>query len=82
MTADEHALETIAQLGAITDYQQADQLLETIKKEHAALYKEIFTSLQEKIESLSPLECNSLQWSIYRYALMHIRKCTALEPAC
>jgi hypothetical protein len=82
MTTDGHALEIIAQLGTITDYQQADQLLATIKKEHAALYKEIFTSLQEKIENLSPLECNSLQWSIYRYALMHVRKCTTMEPAC
>jgi hypothetical protein len=81
MTTDEHALQIIAQLSTATDYQQADELLLSVKKEQAVLYKEIFTSLQEKIETLSPLECNSLQWSMYRYTLMHVRKCT-MEPAC
>lgn len=82
MTTDGLALEIIAQLGAVTDYQQADQLLASIKKEYTASSKKIFTLLREKIENLSPLECNSLQWSIYRYALMHVRKCESMEPAC
>ncbi|SEW21629.1 hypothetical protein [Chitinophaga arvensicola] len=82
MTTDEHALQIIAQLSTATDYQQADQLLLSVKKEQAVLYKEIFTSLLEKIELLSPLECNSLQWSMYRYTLMHVRKCITMEPAC
>lgn len=81
MTTDEQALLIIAQLSAAKDYMQADEILATVEKEYTSLPKDLLTSLQEKIENLSPLECNSLQWSNYRYTLMCIRKRTMMEPA-
>jgi hypothetical protein len=81
MTTEEHALQIIAALSIATDYSQADGVLSAAKAGQPGRYKEIFTSLEEKIENLSPLECNSLQWSIYRYALMCVRKCIAAQPA-
>ena len=81
MTTEEHALQIIAALGTATDYPQADEVLAAAKTGHPGQFKEIFASLEEKIENLSPLECNSLQWSIYRYALMCVRKCIAAQPA-
>jgi hypothetical protein len=83
MTTEEHALQIIAALSIAADYSQADHVLSKAKTEHPVQFKDIFTSLEEKIENLSPLECNSLQWSIYRYALMCVRKyISAAQPAC
>ncbi|MGO4289523.1 hypothetical protein [Chitinophaga sp. RAB17] len=79
MTTDEHALLIVAQLGTAKDYTQADQILSAAEKNHQLLFKDILTSLQEKIENLSPLDCNSSQWSIYRYTLMCIH--SMMEPA-
>lgn len=81
MTTDEQAALIIAQLSTATDYTQADQILSAAEKEHQLLFKDILTFLQEKIENLSPLDCNSSQWSIYRYALMCIRRHAMMEPA-
>ncbi|MEC5148229.1 hypothetical protein [Chitinophaga sp. 212800010-3] len=81
MTTDAQALQIIAKLSNATDYEQADQILQEIKQQQPGAYKSIFTSLGKKIEDLSPLECNSLQWSMYRYTLMNIRKCSSMETA-
>lgn len=80
MTTDEHALQIIAALSTATNYAQADQILSAAEETHQQLFKKIIPSLQEKIENLSPLNCNSLQWSIYRYTLMCLRK-RNMQPA-
>lgn len=79
MTTDEQAALIIAQLSTAKDYTQAKEILSAAEKDHQQLFKDILTSLQEKIENLSPLDCNSLQWSIYRYALMCVRRHSTME---
>jgi hypothetical protein len=81
MTTEEHALQIIAKLSTATNYEQADQILATAEREHQSLFQEILPVLENKISALSPLDCNSLQWSIYRYTLLQTRKSTHSEIA-
>ncbi|RFS22564.1 hypothetical protein DVR12_12230 [Chitinophaga silvatica] len=73
MTKEKHALQILAKLSTATDYSQADQILNNSENELQALYKEVIPVLENKITELSPLDCNSLQWSIYKYTLVYTR---------
>ena len=79
MTTEEHALQIIAKLSTATNYEQADEILQASEKELNSTFKVVLPVLENKIAQLSPLDCNSLQWSIYKYTLLYTRKRTELE---
>jgi hypothetical protein len=79
MTTEEHALQIIAKLSTATNYEQADEILLASEKELKDTFKEVLPVLENKIAQLSPLDCNSLQWSIYKYTLVYTRKRTECE---
>ncbi len=83
MTTDDYALLIFEQLKSAKDYGQVESILTTSVKDMTAEKKNGFiieryiNKLQLILETLSPLDCNSAEWSNYRYALIYVRKLSA-----
>lgn len=69
---------TKAKLKVVENYQQVYDLLYEVVTElriNNSKTCDVFTGeLQKRIEAVSPIDCNSTQWSCYRYALVLLRQ--------
>ncbi|PSL49750.1 hypothetical protein CLV51_1011085 [Chitinophaga niastensis] len=79
MATADYVLQMMAAFNAAKDYTQVDNIIAAAEKDNNILFKGCLIQLQEKIEALSPLDCNSSQWSIYRYALMCLRRSSMMH---
>lgn len=72
MVIKEYVSQTLAELKEAADYQTVDALIsqsiENVGSE--VLIGPFLAQLEERLEDISPLDCNSTQWSCYRYALI------------
>ncbi|MCW3466742.1 hypothetical protein [Chitinophaga nivalis] len=48
---------------------------------NGTLPNQTVTALQQHLEKVSPLDCESTEWRNYRHALMFLNKKTMLQPA-
>jgi hypothetical protein len=83
MTTDDYALLIFEQLKSAKDYGQVESILTasvknmTAEKKNGFIIERYISKLQLVLETLSPLNCNSVEWSNYRYALIYLRKLSA-----
>jgi hypothetical protein len=75
MRIDEHALSVIEQLKMATNDSEVEAII--LSAIESTIDKKLFSdTLQTLIGEISPLDCNSLQWSNLRFALICLRKQT------
>jgi len=84
MNTDEYLLLIAGQLKMAQHNEQVEVLiLQSIaaieKKEGADLVKPFLIKLQDWLEALSPLDCDSTQWSCLRYAVIYLRESLMMD---
>jgi len=85
MTTDEYVLLIVEQLKIAENYSQVEAVIVqsvqnmTEKKKNGFIIQRYLIKLQSVLEDLSPLNCNSGQWALYRYALICVRKLLTMQ---
>jgi len=77
MTLDEFVFSIFEQIKSAKSYPEVDQIisnsLNSISK-NEFITKQYVLQLEDLLDTISPLECDSTQWSSLRYALISVRR--------
>ncbi|WP_291912719.1 hypothetical protein [Chitinophaga sp. CB10] len=87
MTTDEYVLLIIQQIKVVKNCNQVEMIIvQSVqnmveKKKNGFIIQRYLTKLQSVLEDLSPLNCKSDQWSLYRCALIYVRELLTVKHA-
>jgi len=72
MVLKEYVSLTKQKLEDAQNYGQVDSIINesVVRISNEGSIKEYFSALEKNLEQLSPLDCNSTQWSCFRYAIL------------
>lgn len=80
MTLNEFVSSILQQLKRAKSYEEVDQIVSDsldYMTKNEFIIKQYLQQIESELDSISPLECDSTQWSSVRYALISLRRIQA-----